>query len=238
MSVQNGDILCDLQLADQYSVLRTEYLRNSGASCLKAVWPDGTVRCYDASNGRLIPQSEAEDLYFTGNTDSDETKETGFDIDMVMDMGFAAAEDTHSDKADHSDKANNSDKADTTYTETASARDSHNREYLTDKYRLQIIPGGIVIFDITTGDNLGELDVDADVSFISRTGDDLLIGCFVPEDGSRFALLLNKNFETLAELPDLCDLLDGALFFDNGDGSIRKTPVYTLPELLDAASGL
>ncbi len=236
MSVQNGDILCDLQLADQDSVLRTEYLRNSGASCLKAVWPDGTVRCYDASNGRLIPQSEAEDLYFTGNTDSDETKETVYDIDM--DMGFAAAEDTHSDKADHSDKANNSDKADTTYTETASARDSHNREYLTDKYRLQIIPGGIVIFDITTGDNLGELDVDADVSFISRTGDDLLIGCFVPEDGSRFALLLNKNFETLAELPDLCDLLDGALFFDNGDGSIRKTPVYTLPELLDAASGL
>ena len=215
MSVQNGDILCDLQLADQDSVLRTEYLRNSGASCLKAVWPDGTVRCYDASNGRLIPQSEAEDLYFTGNTDSDETKETVYDIDM--DMGFAAAEDTHSDKADHSDKANNSDK---------------------DKYRLQIIPGGIVIFDITTGDNLGELDVDADVSFISRTGDDLLIGCFVPEDGSRFALLLNKNFETLAELPDLCDLLDGALFFDNGDGSIRKTPVYTLPELLDAASGL
>ena len=236
LSVKNGEVLCDLQLPDQDSLLRTEYLRNAGASCLKAVWSDGTVRCYDASNGRLIPQSEAEDLCFTGNTDSDETKETVYDIDM--DMGFAAAEDTHSDKADHSDKANNSDKADTTYTETASARDSHNREYLTDKYRLQIIPGGIVIFDITTGDNLGELDVDADVSFISRTGDDLLIGCFVPEDGSRFALLLNKNFETLAELPDLCDLLDGALFFDNGDGSIRKTPVYTLPELLDAASGL
>ena len=80
--------------------------------------------------------------------------------------------------------------------------------------------------------------MDADVSFISRTGDNLLIGYRGLEDGSRFALLLNKNFETLAELPNLCDLLDGALFFDNGKGSIRKTPVYTLPELLDAASGL
>ena len=208
--------MCDLQLPDQDSLLRTEYLRNAGASCLKAVWSDGTVRCYDASNGRLIPQSEAEDLCFTGNTESGEAEKMSYDTSV--DMNPVAAE--------------NAD------TDTISVMDSHNREYLTDKYRLQIIPGGIVIFDRTTGDNLGELDVDADVSFLSRTGDDLLIGCFVPEDGSRFALLLNKNFETLAELPDLCDLLDGALFFDNGKGSIRKTPVYTLPELLDAASGL
>ena len=175
LSAENGEILCDLQLPDRESVLSTEYVRNGGESCLKAVWSDGTVRCYDSSTGRLIRPSEA-------------------------------------------------------------AADFRAGEYLTDEYRLQILPGRFVIFDRTTGENLGEYEADAQVSFITGTGDNLLVGYHVPEDNSRFALLLNENFETLAELPDLCDALDGELYFDRGDGSIRTSPVYTLPELLDAAS--
>ena len=175
LSAENGEILCDLQLPDRESVLSTEYVRNGGESCLRAVWSDGTVRCYDSSTGRLIRSSEA-------------------------------------------------------------AADFSAGEYLTDEYRLQILPGRFVIFDRTSGENLGEYEADAQVSFITGTGDDLLVGYHVPEDNSRFALLLNENFETLAELPDLCDALDGELYFDRGDGSIRTSPVYTLPELLDAAS--
>ena len=109
-------------------------------------------------------------------------------------------------------------------------------EYNFGTFRLVSIPGqGIAIYDISSGENLGELNVNADVSLFALTEEGLVIGFDATEGVPRFALLVNENFETLAELQGLCDVLDGEFYFDNMDGRIWTTPVYSLPELLDLA---
>ena len=56
-----------------------------------------------------------------------------------------------------------------------------------------------------------------------------------PEEGTRFGYLMNEYFETLAYLPGLCGVEQGQLLFESPDKSIRRTPVYTLLELIDLA---
>ena len=50
--------------------------------------------------------------------------------------------------------------------------------------------------------------------------------------GQRYGLLLNRRLETLAYLPDLCDISDGELVFDYGTGSLRQCRLYSLQELV------
>ena len=48
-------------------------------------------------------------------------------------------------------------------------------------------------------------------------------------------LLVLQDLETLAYLPDLCDMVDGTLIFDEKNGELRSSPIYSLEELLTLA---
>lgn len=56
------------------------------------------------------------------------------------------------------------------------------------------------------------------------------------QTGDRYGLLLNDNLETLARLPDLCDVFeDGKLIFDDGMGNLRQSHIHSADEILDLA---
>ena len=58
---------------------------------------------------------------------------------------------------------------------------------------------------------------------------------YVSSQGERFGLLLDENCETLARLPNLCDIVDGTLVFDYPTGNLRQCRIYSLQELLALA---
>ena len=79
-----------------------------------------------------------------------------------------------------------------------------------------------------------ELEKEAYLTYVTEYGD-YLVTEYVSADGARYGLLLNQDLETLAYLPDLCDMVDGTLIFDEKNGELRSSPIYSLEELLTLA---
>ena len=62
--------------------------------------------------------------------------------------------------------------------------------------------------------------------------EDYVVTEYITAQGERYGLLLDGNCETLARLPDLCDILpDGRLVFDDMRGNLRQSHIYSLEEL-------
>ena len=56
---------------------------------------------------------------------------------------------------------------------------------------------------------------------------------YVTAGGERYGLLLNEQWETVADLPGLCDILpDGTLVFDDMRGNLRQSRIYSTQELI------
>lgn len=77
---------------------------------------------------------------------------------------------------------------------------------------------------------LGELEHDDYLTYATETSEGLITE-YVRSDGSRYGLLLDQNLETTAFFPDLCDIWDEELFFDDKSGNLRKCRIYSLQEL-------
>ena len=55
-------------------------------------------------------------------------------------------------------------------------------------------------------------------------------------DTSRSGQILDKNFDVIADLPNLCDVLpDGTLVFDDTFGTLRRSRIYSIDELIAMA---
>ena len=70
------------------------------------------------------------------------------------------------------------------------------------------------------------------MTYVTQVGD-YVITEYVSAQGQRFALLLDGQCRTLADLPDLCDITaDGLLVFDDMRGNLRQSRIYSIQELL------
>lgn len=108
-------------------------------------------------------------------------------------------------------------------------------EFFTSHYRITSpLHGTPAAYDRETGTLVRELEKDAYMTYITETGD-YIISEYITAQGERYGLLLDQDLQTLAMLPDLCDVLDERLFFDYSSGNIRETHIYSLQELLDLA---
>lgn len=67
-------------------------------------------------------------------------------------------------------------------------------------------------------------------------GENLLISMSTM-DGTRYSLLLNPECETIARLPNLCDVLpDGTLIFDDNHGKLFSALLYSTDDLIRLSS--
>ena len=90
--------------------------------------------------------------------------------------------------------------------------------------------------DPVTGELIAELEPDAYLAYVTQIGDHVMTE-YISAEGERYGILLNERCEPVADLPGLCDVLpDGTLFFDDMYGTIRKTRIYSITELLALAN--
>lgn len=95
--------------------------------------------------------------------------------------------------------------------------------------------GTPTVYDRETGEFLTELETDAYLAYVTQIGDFVMTE-YITAEGERYGLLLNEACETVAELPGLCDVFsDGTFLFDDMYGTVRKTRMYSITELLALA---
>ena len=111
-----------------------------------------------------------------------------------------------------------------------------DEEFLTDRFRVTApLHGTPVVYDRETGQQLRELEPNDYLAYVTQVGE-YVITEYVTSQGTRYGLLLDENCETLARLPNLCDILpDGTLLFDDMRGNLRQSRIYSIQELLALA---
>ncbi len=104
--------------------------------------------------------------------------------------------------------------------------------FLTDRFRIESpLHGTPAVYDRESGEPAGELEKDDYLAYVTQTGE-WIVTEYITAQGRRYGLLLDGALQTLAELPDLCDITgDGLLMFDDGRGNIRQSRIYSLQEL-------
>ena len=111
-------------------------------------------------------------------------------------------------------------------------------DFYTDCYRihkkLNEVP---VVYDIVTGEQEYVLDHRDSIAYVTQLGENILIEYVGNQDNliSRYGILMNSRFEELAELPYLCDVVNGELYFDYPSGNIRKCRIYSVEDLIAMA---
>lgn len=91
------------------------------------------------------------------------------------------------------------------------------------------------VVNTLTGETVKELESDGYLTYVTEVGETVITE-YVTTDGTRYGLLLNKDWDAIADLPGLCDILpDGTLIFDDGRGTLRQSKMYTLAELIELA---
>lgn len=110
-----------------------------------------------------------------------------------------------------------------------------DEEYFTDAYKIVApLHGTPTVYDRESGELVRELEKDAYLTYVTEVGD-YIVTQYAATDGSYYGILLNGKCEVLAELPYLCDVVGEDLYFDYPTGSVRKTHIYNMEELLTLA---
>lgn len=109
-------------------------------------------------------------------------------------------------------------------------------EFFTDHLKITSpLHGTPVAYDRETGEMIRELEPNAYLTYVTQVGD-YVVTEYISAQGERYGLLLDENCETLAELPELCDITsDNTLVFDDMMGTLRTSRIYSLQELLTLA---
>ena len=89
-------------------------------------------------------------------------------------------------------------------------------------------------YDKNSGKLIRELESEDYLTYVTQVGDYILTE-YITAKGERYGLLLDARCETLAYLPQLCDVWNGELIFDYPSGDLRKTRIYHINELKDLA---
>lgn len=112
-------------------------------------------------------------------------------------------------------------------------------EFFTDQYKITSdLNGAPGVFLKSSGEKVCELESDDYLTYVTQAGE-FIVTEYTNAEGERYGLLLNRDCETIAVLPHLCDILgaqgdmDGRIVFvmDDGLGSLRQCDMYSLQEL-------
>lgn len=121
--------------------------------------------------------------------------------------------------------------------EAGNAHDgSFEEEFLTEHLRvISPLHGTPLAYDRASGELICELEKDDYLTYVTEV-EEYVITEYLTAQGERYGLLLNRQCETLARLPGLCDILaDGTLVFDNMAGDLRQSRIYSKQELIALA---
>ncbi|WP_164545508.1 WD40 repeat domain-containing serine/threonine protein kinase [Paenibacillus albus] len=106
-------------------------------------------------------------------------------------------------------------------------------QFFTDTLKIASpLEGAPVAYDRKSGKKIKELEKDAYLTYVTQVGNNVITE-YVSTDGERYGLLLDgKTCETLAYLPNLCDIIGDRLLFDMTSGQLRETHLHATSELI------
>lgn len=115
-------------------------------------------------------------------------------------------------------------------------------EFITSDYRFASELGKApVVYKKDTDEAVMALEENAYLTYVTEMGEYIVVQYVrMSEDGRRdkTAVLLNRQLQKIAVLPDLCDVYDDMLYFDYANGQVKQSRIYSLEELRGlAASG-
>lgn len=105
-------------------------------------------------------------------------------------------------------------------------------EFYTDKYRIaSSLHSAPQVYELKSGRLVATLEDDSYLTYVTQT-DEYIITEYISTDGERYGILLDNNFQKLAYLPRLCDVIGNVLVFDYESGNLRQCRLYSLQELI------
>ncbi len=113
-------------------------------------------------------------------------------------------------------------------------------EFITSDYRFASELGKApVVYKKDTDEVVMTLEENAYLTYVTEMGD-YIVAQYVrmSEDGKRdkTAVLLDRQLQKIAVLPDLCDVYNDMLYFDYANGHVKQSRICSLEELLGLAS--
>lgn len=105
-------------------------------------------------------------------------------------------------------------------------------EFYTELYKITSpLHGTPEVYDLKTGRSVGKLESEDYLTYVTQAGE-YIITEYVSAAGERYGLLLDEELQTLAYLPDFCDMNQDMAVFDCKSGNLRQRRLYSLQELL------
>lgn len=106
-------------------------------------------------------------------------------------------------------------------------------EFYTEEYRVtSSLHDAPEVYDLESGKLAAVLEEESYLTYVTQIGNYLMTE-YISSEGKRYGILLDENFQKLAELPDLCDVIGDTLIFDYESGNLRQCRLYSLQELVD-----
>ncbi|MCD7836420.1 MAG: WD40 repeat domain-containing serine/threonine protein kinase [Lachnospiraceae bacterium] len=113
----------------------------------------------------------------------------------------------------------------------APSRDLYE-EFFTKQYRItSSLHDAPVVYDISSGKEVAVLEQDSYLTYVTQV-EEYIITEYVSAEGERYGILLDGRLQKLANLPNLCDILEDTLVFDFESGNLRFCRLYSLQELI------
>lgn len=207
----NGTVIAEVEIPDAGQVYDQQYVRDDEGERLEVTYNDGTMLVYDGQTGEMISDGKDGEVSKPGE-----------------DGRASEAERVSDGKDDEVSKPGEDGRA-------SGAKMDADEEYFTDAYKIVApLHGTPTVYDRESGELVCELEKDAYLTYVTEVGD-CIITQYAATDGSYYGILLNGKCEVLAELPYLCDVVGEDLYFDYPTGSVRKTHIYNMEELLTLA---
>lgn len=104
-------------------------------------------------------------------------------------------------------------------------------EFFVDKYRIvSELHSAPKVYLKDSEQLITTLEEDAYLTYVTQVGE-YIITEYISTAGKRYGILLNDNFEKLAYLPELCDVMGETLVFDYQSGNLRQSRLYSFQEL-------
>ncbi len=231
---KEGTLVQEVFLSEPEHVLNQQFIRDGEESCLKVTYDNGNISVYSARNGKLIEEtnigkiSEKPEEKTNGKSNGEfsEKPEEKTDGESNGEFSEKPEEKTNGKSGEDSSEKPDEEPGRNIFGEL-------DEEFFVGNLRIESpLHGTPVAYDAETGKEIARLKKDTYLTYVTQAGG-YIVAQYITADGYCSGQLLNEKCEVLAELPYLCDVMGETLIFDYPTGTIRKSNIYSIEELMD-----
>lgn len=257
---KDGNIVGDVTMPDAEKIYDQQYCKKSGN--LVVIYPDAFRLYSGTSGDLIYEETNLKSVMYTNYgvstmDSSNNVKLIDFDTGEVVESGTAKGEygaycgmivDSdflNGSKVIGAGKTTNGYFFATAKDDICSVYDENGIElfnmpftgdsevFFTDgKIFLSPFHGTPTVYSLDDGKKLADLEQDSYLTYITPVGE-YILSQYISASGDAYGILLDETtLEPLAYLPNVSDLYNNELIFDFYKGVLRKSPIYSIEDLM------